>query len=221
MSSTNPSADDHAPHGAPAKEVIDRGYEADVYDSRTVLSVPLLVILFFVLAFGTVTILFMFLAPTKEDPNARPLAVEKNREPLNERLKQNGRGPKSGTAQPRLEPLRIRDDKISPRAITRPDLPVADGNSPELHPEDLRVSQERFPALFASSGTRLGLDRTMGLSNETLKELFPVQKAGVAPAGSRHVPTAANAGRGAAGSVVETPGQQPKPPAPKPPKGDH
>ena len=43
-----PSHDDHDTSGPPAPEVIARGYEEDVYDTKTVLSVPALVVFFFV-----------------------------------------------------------------------------------------------------------------------------------------------------------------------------
>jgi hypothetical protein len=217
--------DNHGSSGPPTKEVIERGYEADVYDTKTVLSVPFLVILFFVLAFLTVSAIFAIIAYPPGDPNARPLAVQQHQRRLNDRLMDNNRGPNHGTGQPRLEPLVIRDDKIDPRAITRPALPVADGNSPELHPEDLIVSgkegEKKYPALYGPLAKGIGLDKTMGLDDKTLARLFPVQKNGVGPTGSQHVPTGANAGRGAAGSTVVVPGPQPKAPAPNPPKGDH
>jgi|SRR5579883_326074 len=217
MSSTNPGpgapvADDHGGlSGPPPKEVIDRGYEADVYDTRTVLSVPLLVILFFVLAFGTVTIIFGFIAYPKPNPKEHPGAVERNKRPLNERLADNNRGPKHGEGQPRLEPLILRAGQE--RAITSPPLP--EGNSPEIHPEDIRVTKDRFPTLYSTSAQQLGIDKTMSLSNEELKQLFPVQQGGSPVISSQHLPTNANAGRGADESLVVVP-PLPKPPPPKP-----
>ena len=215
MSSTNqPKADDHAPMGPPAAEVIARGYEADVYDAKSVLSVPLLVLLFFVLAFGTVTIIFSFIAYPKNgvNPKAHPAAAERNKAPLNERLDRTHRGSKD-VDQPRLEPLKLRSGDA--RAIPRPELSVAEGNSPELHPEDLIPTKERFPALYVTGDGKYGLDKTMSLDDEALQALFPVQKAGTQPANSRHVPTAANAGRGADESLVVIPGT-PKIPVPAP-----
>jgi hypothetical protein len=161
-----------------------------------------LVILFFVLAFGTVTIIFAFIAYPKGDPRAHPTAVVRNKAALNERLDRIHRGSKD-VDQPRLEPLRER--KGNERAITSPE--TAEGNSPELHPEDLIPTKERFPALYATGGGKYGLDRTMALSDKALAELklFPVQKPGSQPKSSRHVPTAANAGRGAEDSEVIAP----------------
>lgn len=217
MSSTNPNpgqphADDHAQMGPPAAEVIARGYEADTYDMKSVVSVPLLVILFFVLAFGTVTIIFSFIAyPKTVNPNAHPAAAEQNKEPLNVRLNRIGRGHE--VDQPRLEPLKLRSGDA--RAIPRPELSVAEGNSPELHPEDLIPTKERFPALYASGDGKYGLDKTMSLDDKALGSLFPVQKTGTKPANSQHAPTASNAGRGADESLVVIPGM-PNIPAPGP-----
>lgn len=219
MSSTNTGHGGHAvpdDHGGlsgpPPQEVIDRGYEADAYDARTVLSVPLLVILFFVLAFGTVTIIFGIIAYPKANPKEHPGAVQKNKRPLNERMADNDRGPKHGEGQPRLEPLRLRSGES--RAITRPELP--EGNSPEIHPEDIRATKERFPTLYNTGPQQLGIDKTMSLSQEELKHLFPVQKGGSPVISSQHLPTNANAGRGADESMVVVP-PLPQPPAQVPP----
>src|SRR3569832_1081831 len=101
MTTTNANhADDHGPSGPPPAEVIARGYEADGYDTRSVLSVPLLVILFFVLAFGTVTVIFSFIAYPKADPKAHPGAVERNKAPLDQRYARIHRGAKD-VDQPR------------------------------------------------------------------------------------------------------------------------
>jgi hypothetical protein len=138
----SPPADNHGGSGPPDPATIARGHEVDAYDAVSVLSVPLMVILFFVLAFGTVTVIFYFIAPSVTDPGAHPQAVERNSEDLNKRLDRIHRG--GEVDQPRLEPLKLRAGEA--RAITRPDLPT--GNSPELHPEDLRPSPTNTPELF-------------------------------------------------------------------------
>ncbi len=222
MSSTNPShkhADDTGGLGMPSPDVIARGYEADTYDTRTVLSVPLLVILFFVLAFITVTILFSFIAYPDPDPMAHPGRAAKNKEPLNERLMQNYRGPKDGTGQPRLEPLKLRTG--DPRAISTTELPVEAGNSPEYHPEDLIPTKERYPELFQTGNGKVGLDVWMTLDNDTLKHLFPTQATPSKPANSLHRPTGSNAGRGSGDSAAILPPVPPLPvlTAPTPPGG--
>lgn len=225
-----PAADDHAPMGPPSDETIRRGYELDTYDAKSVISVPLLVILFFVLAFGTVTVIFNSIYRAKPDPRAHPAAAERAKRPLNERLAgvgHDGQGGKSTREQPRLEPLKQRSGGELARAITRPE--TADGNSPELHPEDLRATKDRYPELYQTGGGKYGLDRALGLTDEkALAALFPVQPNGAKPIDSQHMPTAANAGRGADGSTVTippVPKLEPKkvdpPKTPEPPKKDN
>ncbi|MCI0699997.1 MAG: hypothetical protein L0241_02805 [Planctomycetia bacterium] len=195
---------DESTSGAPAPEVIKRGYEEDVYDSRSVISVPLMVILFFVLAFGTVSIIFAFMRTADPDPNAHPAASERNKAPLNDRLKRYKRG--GEVNQPGLEPARQRAGDA--RAMPQPELPGV--NSPEIHPEDLRATKDRYPDLFKTEPGRLGLDQAMQLSDSDLRALFPA-KDGPGAIHSEHLPTAANAGRGAADSTAKPP---PLPPLP-------
>jgi len=173
---TNPTpADGHKPMsanpptnpyvGAVDSAAIRRGHEADSYDFKSVLSVPLLVILFFVLAFTTVTIVFAFVSHTEVDPNANPFAVKQNEAPLNDRI---GRIQRGGTVdQPRLEPLRERTG--DEQAISRPETPT--GNSPEIHPEDIRPNRENTPELYKvgwieadKSVARITIDDAMRLA---------------------------------------------------------
>ena len=55
-----PGADDHGGIGPPSAEATRLKYEPDRYDATSVISVPILVIVFFVLAFGTTTVLFWY-----------------------------------------------------------------------------------------------------------------------------------------------------------------
>lgn len=220
MSSTNHGHEGPA-IGGPDQDTVKRGYEADTYDAKSVISVPLLVILFFVLAFGTVTVLFRWLAYPPGDPKAHPVASERNKAPLNDRMARIGRGKE--VDQPRLEPLRLRTgDDTKSRGITRPE--AKEGNSPELHPEDLIATPERFPALFQSAAGKYGLDRTMALGDDALAKLFPVAKAGTQLPSSLTASTGSNAGRGVPPALpkADPPPTKPKdvtpvPPAPVPP----
>jgi hypothetical protein len=199
----------------PNPEVIARGHEADGYDPASVWSVPLLVVLFFVLAFVTTTILFYYLAPQPPSPDTHPLAAERNKAPLEERLARITRG--GEVDQPRLEPLRIRTGDA--RAITRPEAPV--GNSPEIHPEDLRPSPTTTPDLYRrgwldtnKTVARVTIDEAMRLSLE--RNLLPVRKEAVVPLRSTQLPSSANAGRsriGGEASPGEHPNGTPVPPA--------
>jgi hypothetical protein len=211
MNSTEPTPHNHAPaehqrEGSPDPAVIKRGYEEDRYDSTSVLSVPIIVVVFFVLAFGVVTIMFQYLAPTPNDPEAHPQAVERNSASLNERLDRIRRG--GEVNQPRLEPLKLRSGDA--RAITRPELPT--GNSPEYHPEDLRPSPSNTPDLYVwqplnPGQARISIEEAMNLAvNTKLSEkLLPARKDGKRPAQSYEKPTVANAGRGslAQGSLAQ------------------
>lgn len=194
LTNQQPDADDHAPMGPPSAEVIARGYEADTYDAKSVISVPLLVIAFFVGAFFTVTVIFKFIAYPKDGTNlkAHPIAKERNARPLNERMADIKRS-KEGD-QPRLEPLKQRTGGDLARAITRPE--TEDGNSPEIHPEDLRPTKDSFPALFQTGPNKLGVDKALALTDEQLKKMeqFKVQAKPSDPLSSQYVPTASNAG---------------------------
>lgn len=211
----SPKADDHTGGGAPSTETIARGHEEDRYDAISVLSVPLLVVIFFVLAFTTVSVIFYFIYPSPNDPSVHPQARERNSAPLPERIGRIYRGSKD-VDQPRLEPLRMRtgDD----RAITRPETPT--GNSPELHPEDIRPNATNTPALYRfgwvdanKTVARIALDDAMDIL--VAKNMLPLSKTPSSPHGSENVPTASNAGRGDGPSRSTPPQVPPVPPGGK------
>ncbi len=220
-----PAADDHDVSGPPSPETIKRGYEEDVYDAKTVLSVPLLVILFFVLAFGTVSVLFSIYREPTKDPAAHPAAKARNEAELNARIGRFGRGKEID--QPGLEAMKQRTampgGKADARAITRPEVPGV--NSPELHPEDLIPNPDRYPQLYTAGGT--GLDKTMALTDDQLKGMKAFKSSG-GPAPNeamRHVSGGASAGRGPDAALPTAPGAKkpdphhpdPKAPTPAPP----
>lgn len=204
--------DDHGGIGPPSAEAVRLGYEPDRYDTKSVVSVPILVILFFVLAFGTTTVVFMLMSKPGADPSANPLAVERNQANINERLTRTNRG-SHDVDQPRLEPLRAR--KGDPRAITSSQ--ELDGNPPYLHPEDNRADAARTPELFrmgwvdpAKKDTaRVAISAVMDAPDKVTiaagKPLFPTSKNGTRPPASDHTPSAANAGRGAENATSTPP----------------
>jgi hypothetical protein len=209
MSTTNvppgqPSPDDSHGFGKPDAETVKRGYEIDRYDTTSVLSVPVLVIFFFVLAFVTTTILFGYFTRSVNFPDAHPQAVERNQASTNERIARINRGSKD-VDQPRLEPLRQRGPNS--RAITSPEV---GSNPPYLHPEDVRAEPGRTPELFGKA--KVPIDKIIAAAD---KNLFPVQKEQSGPLPSTNVPTASNAGRGADHAVVVEPKLPVLPEAPK------
>jgi hypothetical protein len=193
MTTTNPEpgGDDHGRAGPPADAVIKRGYEEDGYDAKSVISVPILVVVFFVLAFGTVTIMFAYFRESPVDPMAQPQTVEDNSRGLNERIAST---PERG----RPEPLKMLDGRgANPRAITRP--PLAEGNPPEYHPEDIRPSLENTPALYETKW--VVRDQVARVSLDEARELvkkgtaLKARPGAVRPRDSYQVPSGSNAGR--------------------------
>lgn len=202
-------APDEATTGIPVDPAtIARGHEADTYDNMSVFSVPLLVILFFVLAFATVTVIFRFIAYPAPDPTANPGAVERNSETLNKRLDRIYRGSKE-VDQPRLEDLKMREGHE--RAITSPPTPT--GNSPWVHPEDIRPSEKNTPALYRTEWidkdktARIPLTDAMSLVLKQQSKFLPTlpKNEQSSPLASEHRPTASNAGRGFGESTVVLP----------------
>jgi hypothetical protein len=192
--------------GVDNRAAIARGHEIDAYDTMSVLSVPLMVVVFFALAFTTVTIVFYFVSKSQDDPQANPMAVKDNSEPLDVKLGHIHRDKNLEKDQPRLEPLVIRDG--DPRIFGRP--LAATGNSPEIHPEDIHANKTNTPELFKTgpidqekTASRITIDEAMKLAVD--KNLFPAQKAGTAKPNTTNVPSEANAGRGAGESSADPP----------------
>ena len=188
----SPPADDHDRAGPPSDAVIRRGYEEDGYDTKSVISVPILVVGFFLLAFTAVTIIFSYFRHTPVDPMANEWAVKDNSKSLPERIAAT---PERG----RPEPLKIPDERGgNARSITRP--PTATGNPPEYHPEDIRPSPENTPELFKThwdgkskfASVPLAEARAAALKGGLLK----ARENPVKLPASYAVPTGSNAGRG-------------------------
>jgi hypothetical protein len=203
----SPAPDTHTTGLGVDPSAIARGHEEDTYERWSVFSVPLLVILFFAAAFTVVTIIFNLIAFPPPDPGAHPQAADLNKEPLNKRLDRIYRGSKD-VNQPRLEDLKMREG--NPRAITEPATPT--GNSPWIHPEELRPSEKNTPAIFLAAwadpgktAARIPIDDAMKLAADAKLKLLPTQAAQSGPIPSEHRPTASNAGRGFADSRAEPP----------------
>ena len=193
-----PAADDHDRAGSPSEAVIKRGYEQDGYDAKSVISVPILVFGFFVLAFTSVTIMFAYFRHTPVDPMAHPQAVEDNERPLPERIA-------STPARGRPEPLKILDEHGgNARSITRPASHA--GNPPEFHPEDIRPSLENTPRLFETRWDGKSKFASVPLDDAkaaALKSgLLKAREHPIALPDSSTVPSSSNAGRGGAKGQV-------------------
>lgn len=223
-----PKADDHGGIGPPKVEAVKQGYESDGYDTTSVVSVPVLVVVFFVLAFVTTSILFAYFTRSQDYSGAHHMAKERNKAPLADRIARINRAT-GEVDQPRLEPLRVREGDA--RVVTRPE--VESQNPPYLHPEDVRPDPVRTPELYAKAPNE-PLSEIIAKPNQAL---FPVQTAASLPLSSSNVPSGANAGRGAEQSSATPPvlpkvpeikkddkkdpqkDKEPKKDAPQPPKG--
>lgn len=216
--SSGHGADDHGGLSQPSAEALKLGYEPDGYHTATVISVPVLVIVFFVLAFTATTLLFgYFTRNANKGVETHPLAVDRNKADLNDRLRRIGNG--SEVDQPRLEPLRTRSGNA--RAITRPE--DNDGsNPPYMHPEDNRADATRTPELFRlaweGKDKKVAVVPLSDVMTAKLPKLFPVQAHGTKPPSSEHLPTASNSGRGAEHAEAVMPKLPSGPQAPVPPE---
>jgi hypothetical protein len=207
----SPRADDHDVSGPPSPETIARGHEVDHYDTTSVFSVPLLVVLFFVLAFGTVSVIFYFIFPSPDDPNAHPMAAADNKKALTERREE--------VPEPRID--NFRQLQGNSRSMTSGEK--ATGNSPLLHPEDIRVNPTNTPTLYQSgwltqnkSHARITIDDAIDVAAKNKDAILKISKSPVKLTGSSNVPTASNGGRG------DGPSTAPPPKGPteaKPPEG--
>jgi hypothetical protein len=141
VSMTGASASDHEtePPGADPTSV-RAGHEPDQFGIKGVLYVPLAVVATLVVAYLLTTGIFFNInkrAPYAADPN--PQLIERNKVTLNESFARiSSSDPKAESKQPRLEGLRQTGDEQDP-AYMRSKLPLAEGNSPEMRPEDLRA----------------------------------------------------------------------------------
>ena len=230
--------DDSGGGGGVNPAAVRAGHEPDVFAVAPILSIPLAVVVTFVVAFAVATAVFWFVIKPDneraEDPFAHPESVARSTAPLNDRLARLDRaGADTNTKlreldQPRLEPLRLKE--FDGQTTTRIDLPK--GNSPELHPED--IAPGRYPNLqkggWVEQGkaVRLPIGRAMQLagSDKALNEqLFPVRKDASKPLPWQDRAQESNAGRpepppappiDAKKDAAPTPGNAPKAPDPKP-----
>jgi hypothetical protein len=184
----SPTPDEADRGGGPSAEVIARGYEEDGYDPKSVISVPILVVGFFVLAFTSVTIIFAYFRHPPANPTANPQTVEDNSKPLKDRI--------AGMPRGRPEPQQILDEKGgNALSITRP--PAREGNPPLFHPEDIRPSPTNTPTLFRTvegRGAHVPLPDAMAAALKDKK--LPARANPTTPLTSSAAPSAANGGRG-------------------------
>jgi hypothetical protein len=191
-------------------DAVRAGHEPDVFDVKPILGIPGAVVATFVVAFLVAASVYGYFAATKTnaDPMANPQAVARNEAPLDERLSRIDRqgldkDKYREVDQPRLEPLRRLAGEG--QSTTQPPLPT--GNSPEIHPEDIRpdLRPEKVPGLFRSGWVGAGKKAARIPITDALKlaadkkvagTVLPVRKDPIKLPTSDQLPSSANAGRG-------------------------
>jgi hypothetical protein len=226
--------DDHGGGGGVDPAALRAGHEPDAFYVKPILSIPLAVVVAFVIGFAVAAGAFAYFRAEarKPDPFAHPEEVARNAQSLNEQLLRTERAGFSNNPvregdQPRLEPLRRREgDGLF---YARTEMPT--GNSPEIHPEDIRP--DRVAALQRAGYVdhdkkfaRIPIADAMKVAVGN-KELFPVQKSASKPVATADRPSASNGGQGVAPPAapkVEAKKNEAKKdggkkePAPKPPE---
>ncbi len=218
--------DDHGGGGGVNPQAVRAGHEPGAFAVRPIMSIPLAVVVAFVIAFTVAAGVFAyFMGSIRDNPLAHPEAISRGDAPLNERLERIDReGMHDSEAkkskfrevdQPRLEPLKRRAN--NGQVTTQPELPS--GNSPEIHPEEIHPT--RVPALHQAGYVgndkkfaRIPIDDAMKIAVAN-KEILPVRKEPSNPLKSYQKPTAASAGRGVLPPPPKVEAKKEAAPAPK------
>src|SRR5262249_31752755 len=95
--------DEHGGGGGVNPEAGRAGHAPDTFNIRPIFSIPVAVVVAFVVGTAVAVGAFYYLMAVVKDPMANPQAAERNNAPLDDRLGRLGRG--TPNDQPRLEPL--------------------------------------------------------------------------------------------------------------------
>lgn len=142
-------------------EALTAGHEADRFDARGIVMVPVIVVIMAAFAFVVVTALFGTFDFGKLDTTQvqSPQAAEQATKPYNERVATiSSTDPHAKSVEPRLEYMKKIDDsrngKAADPAYVRSFQPAENGNSPEMTPQDLYPNRYTDPI----TGKKLLLD---------------------------------------------------------------
>jgi hypothetical protein len=167
-------------------------YEPDKFAVKTILAVPIAVLVTGLLAFTVTWLLFTnIFDPKIQEPADNPAAAQRNAAPLNERFERiSSTDPNAEVQQPRLEGLEKtqvypRDgnaDNKDPNNLVTSQMSTTqrskDGNSPKYHAEQLRPSRVKelnASGTDAQTGiTRVPVDEAMKLLVDG--KLLPAQE---------------------------------------------
>jgi len=225
VSMTGASAGDHD-YDPPGAELaaLKAGHEVDKFGVKAIVLVPVFVAVVLAITYAIVTVTFSAInvKPTPENPDSPETKerVKLNQAPINDRFaRTSSTDPKnppghSGDVvpQPRLEGLNETEGTGPPNYQSRLALPT--GNSPIIHPEDLRPDRYIDPTtrqkVLIEYGWRDKEKKTayipIALAMAEVLKTLPVSKTPVTVTGlSDHKSKQSNAGRGGPSQPVATP----------------
>jgi len=205
----------------------NKGYEPDQFGVKTILAVPAAVVITALIAFVITWVLFANLFDPRNDNPAAivPEAGKRNAVSLNERLARiSSTDPTAEVNAPRLEGMKqteviYRDGNPENKDVNNritaemsPTKPLAKGNPPQYHAEDLRA--DRSPVLTTGGPGEGGVTRiTIDQAIEKLAAPGPTRTA------DWDYPKESNGGTGskppAAKAAVPKPAEPDKGPPPK------
>lgn len=197
--------DDSGGGGGINPAAIAAGHEPDVFAVKPIFSIPVAVVITFIVCFGVTTVLFFsFFRERSPDPLAHPEAKARSDAALNDRLSRTDRqgedkNDRREVDQPRLEPLR----RLENNGQTITQMPLPRGNSPWLHAEDIRPDRVEGLQKAGYVGTdkkvaRIPIEDAIRLATEKKdgNTVLPVAKDAPKRIGSGEKPSASNAGQG-------------------------
>ncbi len=211
MSGASGGSHESEPPGADAV-ALKAGHEADKFGAKAIVLVPVFVAITLALTYVIVTITFnaINVRPAADQPDSE--LVKLNDAPINDRFARTSstepKNPPGHTGavvpQPRLEYLRQTEGTGPANYQTRFALPT--GNSPEIHPEDLRAERYIDPKerrrVLTEAGWRDREKKTVAhisidLAMKEVLKTLPVQEKPVSLTGTGdNKSKQSNAGRG-------------------------
>jgi hypothetical protein len=170
-------------------EAVKQGFEQDTVHVRTILYVPIVLVIAFAFAFGTVTLIINYMREPSKTPPANALAAERDSAPLPERIERISSDPKEKPAyrQPRLDGLDRLKTNIDPMTNkpvppwVESTQPTKTGNSPDYYPDAMWPSSEHGKDLgLQSYGWK---DKEKGLVRIPIAEAMKLLAQGAADQG--------------------------------------
>jgi hypothetical protein len=166
-------------------QALAQGHEPDKIDTRIIVYVPIVLMICFLFSWLIVTWIIGYARSSSTEPPKKPLAVQRQSEPLNERLGHiSSTDPHAEWKEPRLDGLnRLKTD--GEKDFLRSFEPLTDSdNAPALHPDDLRPSSARSKKLGLQSYSWIKKDELARIPvDEALRSVLTAKNA-KSPSGS-------------------------------------